>query len=156
MDRFMMKLRLGYQSRAEESEILDRMLVERDLRVSPVLDREHLMALRTVADTVYLDNKIRGYILDLVTATREPRAAGLADLADLIAFGASPRASLYLARAAKALALVRGRGYVIPEDVKEIAADVLRHRIIPTYEAEAEEVSSEILVARLLERIEVP
>jgi MoxR-like ATPase len=156
MDRFMMKLRLGYPSRAEESEILDRMLVERDLRVSPVLDREHLMALRTVADTVYLDNKIRGYILDLVSATREPRAAGLADLADLIAFGASPRATLYLARAAKALALVRGRGYVIPEDVKEIAADVLRHRIIPTYEAEAEEVSTEVLVARLLERIEVP
>ncbi|MBV8200186.1 MAG: AAA family ATPase [Acidobacteria bacterium] len=156
MDRFMMKLRLRYPSRAEESEILERMLVERDLRVSPVLDREHLVALRTVADTVYLDNKIRGYILDLVTATREPRAAGLADLADLIAFGASPRASLYLARAAKAMALVRGRGYVIPEDVKEVAADVLRHRIVPTYEAEAEEVSSEALVARLLERIEVP
>jgi MoxR-like ATPase len=156
LDRFMMKLRVGYPSRAEESEILDRMLVERDQRVSPVLDRERLVALRTVADAVYLDNKIRGYILDLVTATREPRAAGLADLADLIAFGASPRASLYLARAAKALALVRGRGYVIPEDVKEVAADVLRHRIIPTYEAEAEEVSSETLVARLLERIEVP
>jgi MoxR-like ATPase len=156
MDRFMMKLRIGYPSRAEESEILERMLVERELRVSPVLDREHLVALRTVADTVYLDNKIRGYILDLVTATREPRAAGLADLADLIAFGASPRASLYLARAAKAMALVRGRGYVVPEDVKEVAADVLRHRIIPTYEAEAEEVSSEALVARLLERIEVP
>jgi MoxR-like ATPase len=156
MDRFMMKLRIGYPSRAEESEILERMLVERDLRVNPVLDREHLVALRTVTDTVYLDNKIRGYILDLVTATREPRAAGLADLADLIAFGASPRASLYLARAAKAMALVRGRGYVIPEDVKEVAADVLRHRVIPTYEAEAEEVSSEALVARLLERIEVP
>ena len=156
MDRFMMKLRLGYPSRAEESEILERMLIERDLRVSPVLDREHLVALRTVADAVYLDQKIRGYILDLVTATREPRAAGLADLAELIAFGASPRASLYLARAAKAMALLRGRGYVVPEDVKEVAADVLRHRIIPTYEAEAEEVSSETLVARLLERIEVP
>src|SRR5712691_7208283 len=156
LDRFMMKLRLGYPSRAEESEILERMLIERDLRVSPVLDREHLVTLRTVADAVYLDHKIRGYILDLVTATREPQAAGLADLAELIAFGASPRASLYLARAAKAMALVRGRGYVIPEDVKEVAAGVLRHRIIPTYEAEAEEVSSETLVARLLERIEVP
>jgi MoxR-like ATPase len=156
MDRFMMKLRVGYPSRAEESEILERMLVERDLQVTPVLDREHLVALRAVADTVYLDHKIRGYILDLVTATREPRAAGLADLAELIAFGASPRASLYLARAAKAMALVRGRGYVIPEDVKEVAADVLRHRVIPTYEAEAEEVSPETLVARLLERIEVP
>jgi MoxR-like ATPase len=156
LDRFMMKLRIGYPSRAEESEILERMLVERDLQVTPVLDREHLITLRSVADTVYLDHKIRGYILDLVTATREPRAAGLRDIADLIAFGASPRASLYLARAAKAMALVRGRGYVIPEDVKEVAADVLRHRIIPTYEAEAEEVTSETLVTRLLERIEVP
>ena len=156
LDRFMMKLRIGYPSRAEENEILERMLVERDLQVNAVLDREHLVALRTVADTVYLDHKIRGYILDLVIATREPRAAGLPDLADLIAFGASPRASLYLARAAKAMALVRGRGYVIPEDVKEVAPDVLRHRVIPTYEAEAEEVSPETLVARLLERVEVP
>jgi MoxR-like ATPase len=156
MDRFMMKLRIGYPTRAEESEILERMLVEHEIQVGPVLDREHLVALRSVADTVYLDHKIRGYILDLVTATREPRSAGLADLADLIAFGASPRATLYLARAAKAMALVRGRGFVIPEDVKEVAPDVLRHRIIPTYEAEAEEVSSEALVARLLERVEVP
>jgi MoxR-like ATPase len=156
VDRFMMKLRLGYPSRAEEGEILERMLVERDHQASPVLDRDHLMALRAVGDTVYLDHKIRGYILDLVTATRDPRAAGLGELADLISFGASPRATLYLARAAKAMALVRGRGYVIPEDVKEVAADVLRHRIVPTYEAEAEEVSSETLVARLLERVEVP
>jgi MoxR-like ATPase len=156
VDRFMMKLRIGYPTRAEEGEILERMLVEHDIQVVPVLDRERLVALRSVADAVYLDHKIRGYILDLVTATRDPRGAGLADLAELIAFGASPRASLYLARAAKAMALVRGRGFVIPEDVKEVAADVLRHRIIPTYEAEAEEVSSETLVARLLERIEVP
>ena len=156
MDRFMMKLRVGYPTRAEEGEILDRMLVEREVHVSPVIDRERLIALRTVADGVYLDGKIRGYILDLVTATRQPRAAGLADLADLIAFGASPRASIYLARAAKALALVRGRGYVIPEDVKELAPDVLRHRLIPTYEAESEEVTAEALVARLLERVEVP
>jgi MoxR-like ATPase len=156
MDRFMMKLRIGYPTRAEEGEILERMLVERELTVAPVLDRERLVALRAVGDSVYLDHKIRGYILDLVTATREPRAAGLADLAELIAFGASPRASLFLARAAKAMALVRGRGYVIPEDVKEVAPDVLRHRVIPTYEAEAEEVSAESLVARLLERVQVP
>jgi MoxR-like ATPase len=107
-------------------------------------------------DAVYLDNKIRGYILDLVMATRDPRSAGLGELADLIAFGASPRATLFLARAAKAMALVRGRGYVIPEDVKELAPDVLRHRIIPTYEAEAEEISSDTLVAKLLDRITVP
>jgi MoxR-like ATPase len=99
---------------------------------------------------------MRRYILDLIQATRNPRAAGLAELGDLIAYGASPRATLFLARAAKGLALVRGRGFVIPEDVKEIAADVLRHRIVPTYEAEAEEISTDALVARLLDRIEVP
>ncbi|HXO18307.1 MAG TPA: AAA family ATPase [Thermoanaerobaculia bacterium] len=156
IDRFMMKLKVGYPSRAEESEILDRMLVERNVRATAVVDGERLLGLRSVADAVYLDNKIRGYILDLIAATRDPRAAGLPDLADLIAFGASPRATLFLARAAKAMALVRGRGYVIPEDVKEVAADVLRHRVIPTYEAEAEEISSDTLIGRLLERIEVP
>ncbi|HEX7180877.1 MAG TPA: AAA family ATPase [Thermoanaerobaculia bacterium] len=156
VDRFMMKLKLTYPSRAEEGEILDRMLVERDLRAVPVVDRERLLALRGVVDSVYLDAKIRGYILDLVTATREPRSVGLRELADLIAFGASPRATLYLARAAKAMAMVRGRGFVIPEDVKELAPDVLRHRIIPTYEAEAEEISSDALVAKLLDRIPVP
>jgi MoxR-like ATPase len=156
IDRFMMKLRVGYPTRSEEAEILERMLVEHELQANRVVDRERLLALRVVADGVYLDPKIRAYILDLVAATREPRAAGLADIADLIAFGASPRATLFLARAAKAMALVRGRGYVIPEDVKDVAPDVLRHRIIPTYEAEAEEITSETLVSRLLERIEVP
>jgi MoxR-like ATPase len=156
VDRFMLKLKVGYPSRAEEAEILDRMIVERDLKAAPVLDAERILALRQTVDAVYLDGKIRGYILDLVAATRDPRAAGLPDLADLISFGASPRATLYLARAAKAMALVRGRGYVIPEDVKELAADVLRHRVVPTYEAEAEEISSDALIARLLDRIEVP
>jgi MoxR-like ATPase len=156
VDRFMMKLRVTYPSRQEEAEILDRMLVAGDLKAAPVLERERLLALREVVDAVYLDNKIRGYILDLVFASRDPRAAGLPDLADLISFGASPRATLFLARAAKALAMVRGRGYVIPEDVKELAPDVLRHRIIPTYEAEAEEITTDALIARLLERIPVP
>jgi MoxR-like ATPase len=156
IDRFMMKLKVDYPSRREEAEILDRMLVAGDLRAHPVLDRERLLKLREVVDGVYLDGKIRGYILDLVLATRDPKAAGLADLADLISFGASPRATLFLARAAKALALVRGRGYVIPEDVKELAPDVLRHRIVPTYEAEAEEITTDALIARLLDRIPVP
>ena len=155
-DRFLLKLRLEYPSRAEEAEILDRMLVERPADVRPVLDRERLLELRRVADAVYLDGRIRRYVLDLVTATRSPEGAGSPDLEDLIAFGASPRATLFLARAAKALALVRGRGYVTPEDVKEIAPDVLRHRIVPTYEAEAEEVTADELVARLLVRVEVP
>jgi MoxR-like ATPase len=155
-DRFMLKLRLDYPSRAEEGEILDRMLVERPIEVRPVLDRARLLELRRTADAVYLDGKIRRYVLDLVTATREPEGSAMPELADLIAFGASPRATLFLARAAKALALLRGRGYVIPEDVKEIAPDVLRHRVVPTYEAEAEEVTADELVDRLLARVEVP
>jgi MoxR-like ATPase len=156
VDRFMLKLRLTYPSRAEEREILDRMLVEREIPVTPLLDEERLRSLRQVTDQVYLDPKMREYVLDLVAATRNPREAGLPDLAGLIAFGASPRATLYLARAAKALALVRGRGFVVPEDVKEVAPDVLRHRVIPTYEAEAEEVTADLLVERLLARVEVP
>ncbi len=156
IDRFMLKLKLTYPTRAEEAEILDRMLVERKIEADAVLDAPRLAALREVTDGVYLDGKIKGYLLDLVGATREPRAAGLPDLADLISFGASPRATIYLARAAKAMAFVRGRGFVIPEDVKEIAPDVLRHRIVPTYEAEAEEISSDDLVARILERVRVP
>jgi len=156
VDRFMLKLRLGYPSRAEEAEILDRMLVEREIAVAPVVDAERLLALRRATDGVYLDPKIRGYVLDLVGATRDPRAAGLGEISALVAYGASPRGTLFLARAAKAMALVRGRGYVIPEDVKEVARDVLRHRVIPTYEAEAEEISSDDLVGRLLDRIPVP
>jgi MoxR-like ATPase len=156
VDRFMLKLRLGYPSRAEEAEILERMLVEHDHDVRAVLDAARLATLRATADAIYLDTKIRGYILDLVAASRDPRAAGMPDLAGLIAFGASPRATLFLARAAKAMALVRGRGFVIPEDVKEVAPDVLRHRLVPTYEAEAEEITADQLVGRLLDRVEVP
>jgi MoxR-like ATPase len=130
VDRFMLKVKVGYPTRAEEEQILDRMLVERDLNVISSLDRAALLELRQVADAIYLDDKI--------------------------GFGASPRATLYLARAAKALALVRGRGFVLPEDVKEIAPDVLRHRVLPTYEAAAEEVDSDALVERILARVVVP
>jgi MoxR-like ATPase len=132
------------------------MMVERPVDVRAVLDQDRLADLRLAADGIYLDDKIRRYILDLVTATRDPEGSGMPELADLIAFGASPRATLFLARSAKALALVRGRGYVMPEDVKDLAHDVLRHRIVPTYEAEAEEISSDDLIARLLARVEVP
>ena len=156
IDRFTLKLRLGYPTRAEEEAILERMMVERHIEVRTVIDGPRLAELRQLADAVYLDQKMRGYILDLVAATRDPRAAGCADLEDLISFGASPRATLFLARTAKAMALLRGRGYVIPEDVKEVAADVLRHRLVASYEAEAEEVSTDDLVSRILDRIEVP
>ncbi len=156
VDRFMLKLRLGYPTRAEEEEILERMLVEREIEVQPVVDRGRLVELRRVADSIFLDGKLRSYLLDLVGASRDPAAAGMKDLAPLIGFGASPRATLFLARAAKAMALLRGRGYVIPEDVKEIAPDVLRHRVVPTYEAEAQNLTSDDLVTRLLDRVEVP
>ncbi len=156
VDRFLLKIRLRYPTRAEEAAILDRRVVEHEEEVRPVLDAARLAELRATCDAVYLDAKLRGYILDLVAATRDPAAAGFSDLAPLIAFGVSPRATLFLARAAKAMALVCGRGYVIPEDVKEIAVDVLRHRLIPSYEAEAKNLSSDDLVARLLDRIEVP
>jgi MoxR-like ATPase len=156
VDRFLMKLVIGYPSRDEERAIFDRHLVESPADVRPVLDPDRIVALQRAADAVYLDPKIREYVLDIVAATRAPQKAGLRGLGELIAFGASPRATLFLARAAKAMALLRGRAYVVPEDVKEVGPDVLRHRIVPTYEAEAEEVSSDQLVARVLEQIEVP
>jgi len=156
VDRFLLKLRVRYPTRVEELEILERMMVEREIEVLPVLDAERLAELRAACEGVYLDARLKGYILDLVAATRDPAACGLPDLAPLVAFGASPRATLFLARAAKAIALLAGRGFVIPEDVKEIAADVLRHRIVPTYEAEARNLTSDDLVARLLDRVEVP
>ena len=156
VDRFMLKLSLTYPTRQEEGEILDRMLVEHEIEVTPSLDRTRLLALRETADAIYLDPKLRAYLLDLVAASRDPKGHGAPDLAELIGFGASPRATLYLARAAKAMAFLRGRGFVTPEDVKELALDVLRHRIVPTYEAEAENVSTDDLVRRLLDRVEVP
>ena len=156
VDRFMMKLKLTYPTRSEEEEILNRMMVEKKIDVEALLDRDRLLELRKTTDQVYLDAKMRRYIIDLIVATRDPRAAGLPDLAELIEFGASPRATLFLARAVKGLALVRGRGYVIPEDVKEVAPDVLRHRIVTTYEAEAEDVTSDDVIARMLDRVEVP
>jgi MoxR-like ATPase len=156
VDRFLMKLVIGYPSRDEERAIFDRHLVESPSDVRPVLDPDRIAQLQRAADGVYLDPKMREYLLDIVAATRDPQKAGLRGLGDLIAFGASPRATLFLARAAKAMALLRGRAYVVPEDVKEVAPDVLRHRLVPTYEAEAEEVTPDQLVARVLEGIEVP
>ncbi|MCB1056016.1 MAG: AAA family ATPase, partial [Acidobacteria bacterium] len=156
VDRFMLKLRLTYPSRAEEAAILDRMLVESTPEVRPILDREALAGLAEAADRVRLAPEIRNYVLDLVLASRDPATAGVPELTGLVAFGASPRATLFLARGAKALALLRGRDYVLPEDVQEIAPDVLRHRLVPSFEAEAEEITPDRLVAVLLERVKVP
>jgi MoxR-like ATPase len=121
-----------------------------------VVSPKKILEARSLINDIYIDEKIEKYILDIVFATREPKAYGLDDIADLIDFGASPRASINLVLAAKALAFVKRRGYVIPHDVKSIGYDVLRHRIIPSYEAEAEEKTSEDIIKRIFDEIEVP
>ncbi len=155
VDRFLLKLRIGYPSRDEEKLILERM-AGRDLPdVGHVLTPEIIREMRGAVGRVHVDEKIKGYILDIVFASRDPEAAGL-DLAPLIAWGASPRATLALTQLARARALLRGRAFVIPEDVKSVGPDVLRHRILITYEAEAEDLTSDDIVTTLLDNIEVP
>jgi len=156
VDRFMLKVKVGYPSKEEERQILDRMGDERPIEVEAVAGLEEMRRLRGALGLVYVDDKIKSYIVDLVHATRFPTEAGLESLVGLIEYGASPRATLYLARAARAHALLRRRGYVTPEDVKAVGADVLRHRIAVSYEAEAEEIDSEHIVQQLFDHIEVP
>jgi MoxR-like ATPase len=157
MDRFMLKLRIDYPTRSEEREIMQRSSrTGRPPALAPLIHPADIVRARSLVDAIYLDGKIEKYILDLVFATREPAVHGLADLARFIAYGASPRASIYLAVAARALALIRGRGYVIPQDIKEIGPDILRHRIITTYEADAEGITVEDVIGRLFAETEVP
>jgi MoxR-like ATPase len=156
VDRFMLKVRVGYPSRDEELMILDRMTGHGEPQASSVSNVAALMRAREVIEQVYLDDRIKQYIVNLVIATRDPAAFGAEALTDLIQYGASPRATIFLAKAARAHAFLRHRGYVIPEDVKALGLDVLRHRVIPTYEAEAEDLTSEDLVRRLFELVEVP
>jgi MoxR-like ATPase len=156
VDRFLLKVKVDYPKKDEERQVLDRMLGGDAPAVAKVLSAVQIAALQRRAREVYLDERIRDYVVALVHATRRPKEIGLADLAPLIAYGASPRATLAFSEASRAVAFLRGRGYVVPEDVKEIAADVLRHRILLTYEAEAESVTTETVVARVLERVEVP
>ena len=156
VDRFMLKLRVDYPERKHELQILRRMArstVEHE--VAPVLSPADVVRLRELADTVYMDAKIEEYIVDLIEATRNPAQANL-DIGEWIRHGASPRATIYLAMAARARAMLQGRGYVIPQDVKSVAPDVLRHRVMVTYEAEAEELTSEDIVRRVLDGVEVP
>lgn len=157
VDRFMLKVNITYPSKAEEHEIMKRMAKTSvvDLIVGAI-NPEDILNARKVVDEVYMDEKIEHYILDLVFATREPAEYGLEEMKDLIQYGASPRATLCLAMAAKAYAFIQGRGYVTPQDVKSIGMDVLRHRVIPSYEAEAEELSSEDIVKKIFEEIQVP
>ena len=156
IDRFMMKVVVGYPDREEEREILRRMSGNEPIPVSRVAQPEEIREARSRIARLYLDEKVADYILDLVHATREPREHGLAELTPLIEYGASPRATLALGACARAHAFLRGREYVVPEDVKAVARDVLRHRVITTYEAEAEEVTPDDIVDRILAAIAVP
>lgn len=157
VDRFMLKVNITYPSKAEEHEIMKRMAKTKVIDpIVGVIKPEDILRARQVVDEVYMDEKIEHYILDLVFATRDPESAGLEDLKDLIQYGASPRASLCLSLAAKSYAFIQGRGYVTPQDVKSIGMDVLRHRVIPSYEAEAEEMTAEDIVQRIFEEIQVP
>jgi MoxR-like ATPase len=158
LDRFMLMIKVGYPTKAEERLIMDAGTSAPDQRSSAgqVATADELAAAQGVISQIYIDDKIKDYIVDVVTATREPATYGLKDLADLIEYGASPRASIFLNVAARAHAFIKRRGYVTPEDIKAIGADVLRHRVVLTYEAEAEEVTSEQIVRRVFEVVEVP
>ena len=157
VDRFMLKLKIGYPDKKEERIILDLMAKTRIVEsVNTVVTPDKILKSREIVDEIYIDDKIKDYIVDIVFATREPEKYGLAELRDFVQFGASPRATIALTLAAKAHAFLEGRGYVVPQDIKDIAPDVLRHRIIVTYEAEAEGVSSEEIVEKVLSRVAVP
>jgi len=156
LDRFMLMIKVGYPTREEERAIMDRMTSGMNVSASAVATPQEIAEARSVVNQVYMDEKIRDYIVSIVHATREPKAHGLGELADFIQFGASPRASIYLNLAARAHAFLRHRGYVTPEDIKAIGIDVLRHRVILTYEAEAEEITSETVIRKLFEHVEVP
>ena len=156
LDRFLLKVRVTYPTREQEREVLLRMGSGAPIGVEPVLDPAALVAARAAVAQVYVDQKLVDYIVDLVRATRDPALAGCADLKPLVAFGASPRATLALAQTARAHAFLRGRAYVVPEDVKAMAPDVLRHRLVLTFEAEAEEVDADRVVARILEAVPTP
>jgi len=156
LDRFMLMINVTYPTKEEERQIMDLMTSPVSQEAEEVSSLDEVLAARRVLGQMYIDEKIRDYIVDVVFATREPRKYGLREIADFIDYGASPRASIYLNMAARAHAFLRHRGYVTPEDVKAVGADVLRHRVVLTYEAEAEEVTSEDIIRRLFETVEVP
>ena len=156
VDRFMLKLNVSYPTKEEERQILKRMARSTvNIAVSPVITPKEILRLRQLTDEIYMDEKLEEYIVDLVECTRNPDAYKL-DIGDFLRYGASPRATIFLAMAARAHALLQGRGYVTPQDVKSIAPDVLRHRVVLTYEAEAEEKSAEDIVRTVLDSVDVP
>ncbi len=156
VDRFMLKLCVDYPNRTEELEILRRTTKENGEKIVPVIQPQRIIQLRSVVRQIYMDSKIENYIVDLVCASRNPSKYGLNDYVDLIEYGASPRATISLAIAAKAHAFMRHRGYVTPEDIHAVGKDVLRHRIIVTYQAEAREIDSEEIIQAIFETVEIP
>ncbi len=156
VDRFMLKLHVGYPSRAEEKEIMRRMASGQPIAVEHVAEPRAILEARSRIAELYVDDRVMDYIVDIVHATRAPGEAGLGDLSQLIEYGASPRATIFLAQGSRAHAFLRGRNFVTPDDVKAMAPDILRHRVLTTYEAEAEEVTSDEIVRRILAAIEAP
>jgi len=157
IDRFMLKVVVGYPSKDEERKIVDRMATgQPEIEVNHVATPEQILAARKSVDQIFVDEKVKGYVVDLVHATRDPKAAGFSDLDGMIEMGASPRASLFLTKAAKANAFLQGRNYATPHDVKNLALDVLRHRVTVTYEAEAQGRTSEDIIERILAGVLVP
>jgi len=155
VDRFMLKLKIQYPNKAEEKEIIKRIAGGAAGALNAVATPEDIRQARSAVDRIYIDEKLLDYIVEIVFATREPKVAGIA-VEDLIQYGASPRASIYLSQAAKAYAFLQGRGYVIPQDIKSIGMDVLRHRVLLSYEAEAEDLTSDDIVTKIFENVEVP
>ena len=155
VDRFMLKLKITYPNRAEEREIMDRVDLLHEPEVQCAVTKEEILEARETVNQIYVDDKAKNYIVDIVQATRNPEAFGM-DIAQLIEYGASPRATIYLQQAARAMAFLQGEGNVFPNDVKQVAMDILRHRVKETYEAEAENITSESIIRRILDTVPVP
>ncbi len=156
VDRFMLKVNITYPEKDEEIAIMKRMSKPHFAEIKPVLTPEKIMQMREVVDMIFVDDKLYDYVANLVFATRNPESFGLPELTSLIEYGASPRASIYLIKAAKAYAFLQGRGYVTPQDIKTIAADVMRHRVIVSYEAEAQDLTSDDILVKIFDKIDVP
>jgi MoxR-like ATPase len=156
LDRFMLKVIIGYPSRAEERTIMERMAGDAPEPPRPVINAPLIQQARQIVNSIYVDDRIKEYVLDIVFATRDPAASGMKELVPYIEIGASPRATIALTKAAKASAFMRGRGYVTPDDVKQIASDVLRHRVVATFEAEAEGITPAHIIQQIIGRVEVP
>ncbi len=156
VDRFMLKIKITYPSKEEELKIMRMYTNDISENINAVVSKEDIIRARKVVKDIYIDEKVEKYILDIVFATRNPAEYGLSELTDLISYGASPRATLNLANGAKSMAFIKRRGYVVPEDVRSICADVMRHRIAVTYEAEAQEINSDAIIQKILNKVEVP